>query len=81
LCSECPGQAVDDTSVLVKFTHRVDLDLDGRVVPNDGITFATNYIPSATAMWSTGDVDFDHRFTVNDAIVFATFYNATLPLI
>jgi hypothetical protein len=39
------GQTVDDTTVIVKFTHRVDvdLDLDGFVTPNDAIIFATFY--------------------------------------
>src|SRR5205085_8665672 len=73
------GQNVDDTTVLVKFTHRVDLDLDGKVTPNDAIVFATNYIQNGTGNWMTGDVDYDGKHTQNDAIIFATFYNAALP--
>jgi hypothetical protein len=73
------GQNVDDTTVLVKFTHRVDLDLDGLVTTNDAITFANNYLVNGAGTWSTGDVDYDGKHTQNDAIIFATFYNATLP--
>jgi hypothetical protein len=73
------GQSVDDTTVLVKFTHRVDLDVDGLVTPNDAIIFATNYLFNGNANWITGDVDYDGVHTQNDAIIFATFYNGTLP--
>jgi hypothetical protein len=66
-------------TVLVKFTHRVDLDLDGFVTPNDAIIFATNYIQNGSGNWITGDVDYDGKHTQNDAIIFATFYNGTLP--
>jgi hypothetical protein len=73
------GQSVDNTTVLVKFTHRVDLDLDGFVTPNDAIVFATNYTQNGNGVWATGDVDYDGKHTQNDAIIFATFYNGTLP--
>src|SRR5205085_11889909 len=73
------GQNVDDTTVLVKFTHRVDLDLDGFVTANDAILFATNYIQNGNGNWISGDVDYDGKHTQNDAIIFATFYNGTLP--
>jgi hypothetical protein len=73
------GQNVDDTSVLVKFSHRVDLDLTGTVSPNDAIIFATNFIQNGAGNWSTGDVDYDALHTQNDAIIFATFYNQALP--
>ncbi len=73
------GRSVDDTTVIVKFTHRVDLDLDGFVTPNDAIIFATNYIQNGAGNWITGDVDYDGKHTQNDAIIFATFYNGTLP--
>jgi autotransporter-associated beta strand protein len=72
------AQNVDDTTVLVKFTHRVDLDLDGLVTPNDAIIFATNFVQSGSAEWIEGDVDYDGLHTQNDAIIFATFYNGSL---
>jgi autotransporter-associated beta strand protein len=72
------GQNVDDTTVLVKFTHRVDLDLDGVVTPNDAITFGTNFRLGNAATWAMGDLDYDRVFTQNDAIVFSTFYNSAL---
>jgi hypothetical protein len=66
--------AVDDTSVLVKYTHRVDLDLSGTLNANDAITFSTNFNGGA-AHFSAGDLDYDTLYTPNDAILFATFYN------
>jgi autotransporter-associated beta strand protein len=72
------GQNVDDTTVLVKFTHRTDLDLDGLITTNDAIIFATNYRGGVAAYHSIGDMDYDRIFTQNDAIIFASYYNASL---
>jgi hypothetical protein len=72
------GVDVDLTTVLVKFTHRVDLNLDGLVTDTDGIIFSTNYEPGAAAMWSIGDLDYDGVFSDNDVILFGTFYDTGL---
>jgi hypothetical protein len=76
------GVNVDLTSVLVKFTHRVDINLDGVVTDADAIIFSTNYEPGANANWAIGDLNFDGQFTDADAIIFSTYYEtggASLP--
>jgi autotransporter-associated beta strand protein len=76
------GVDVDLTTVLVKFTHRADVDLDGVISPNDASIFGTNYSEGDPATWATGDMDYDGVFTPNDASIFGTFYDesvASLP--
>jgi hypothetical protein len=72
------GIDVDLTSVLVKFTHRADVDLDGLVTPNDASIFGTIYSENAPAFWSIGDLDYDGLFTPKDAAIFGTFYDESL---
>ena len=72
------GQAVDSTALLVKFTHRVDLDLDGVITTNDATIFNSNYSEGGAARWGIGDVDFDGLFTTNDATLFNSFYDESL---
>jgi autotransporter-associated beta strand protein len=72
------GQAVDSTTILVKFTHRIDLDLDGVITSNDASIFNSRFNEGAPAYWSIGDVDYDHVFTSNDASIFNSFYNEAL---
>jgi hypothetical protein len=69
---------VDLTSVLVKFTHRADLNLDGLVDPNDASIFGTNYSENDTSFWAIGDLDIDGLFSPNDASIFGTFYDESL---
>jgi autotransporter-associated beta strand protein len=72
------GQVVDSTTILVKFTHRIDLDLDGVVTSNDASIFNSRFNEGAPAYWSIGDVDYDGVFTSNDASIFNSFYNEAL---
>ena len=72
------GQVVDTTTILVKFTHRIDLDLDGVITTNDATIFNSNYTEGAPAYWSIGDVDYDRVFTTNDATLFNSFYSEAL---
>jgi hypothetical protein len=62
----------------VKFTHRIDLDLDGVITSNDASIFNSRFNEGAPAYWSIGDVDYDHVFTSNDASIFNGFYNEAL---
>ena len=41
------GQVVDTTTILVKFTHRIDLDLDGVITTNDATIFNSRYSEGA----------------------------------
>jgi ELWxxDGT repeat protein len=76
------GQTVDSSAVLVKFTHRVDLDLDGVVTGNDAAVFNGAYSEGdAGATWMSGDVDFDGLYGSNDAAIFNSFYDESLGAI
>ena len=75
------GQSVDPTTVLVKFTHRVDLDLDGVITSNDATIFNSNYSEGSAAFWRTGDLDFDGLYTTNDATIFNSYYDESLGAI
>jgi autotransporter-associated beta strand protein len=73
------NQTVDNTTVLVKFTHRVDLDLDGLVSGNDAAIFNGSFSEGDTgATWQTGDVDYDGTWSSNDAAIFNSFYDESL---
>jgi hypothetical protein len=72
------GVDVDLTSVLIKFTHRADVDLDGAITPNDASIFGTNYSEGDPANWALGDMDYDGVFSPNDASIFGTFYDESL---
>jgi autotransporter-associated beta strand protein len=72
------GIDVPAESVLIKFTHRVDLNLDGLVTDSDAILFSTYFEQGAEAYWAIGDLDYDGVFTDNDVIIFGTFYDTGL---
>jgi hypothetical protein len=74
------GQTVNASDVLVKFTHRVDLDLDGLVTGNDAAVFNGAFSEGdGGATWMSGDVDYDGFWTSNDAAFFNSFYDESLP--
>jgi hypothetical protein len=72
------GQSVDDTTVLVKFTWRVDLNLDGLVNGDDASVFSGNYAEGQPAIWMTGDVNYDGIYNGDDASIFSGNYNEAL---
>ena len=73
------NQTVDNTTVLVKFTHRVDLDLNGLVDGNDAAIFNGAFSEGdGGATWQTGDVDYDGVYSSNDAAIFNSFYDESL---
>ena len=72
------GQDVDLTTVLVKFTHRADINLDGVITPDDSAIFGGNYDENQPAVWATGDINFDGLFTPDDSAIFGGFYDESL---
>jgi hypothetical protein len=72
------GQDVDLTTVLVKFTHRADINLDGLVTPDDSAVFGGNYDEGQPATWATGDMNYDGVFTPDDAAIFGGAYDESL---
>jgi autotransporter-associated beta strand protein len=76
------GVDVDLTSVLIKFTHRVDLNFDGVISDADSIVFSTNFEAGAEGYWAIGDLNYDGVLTSDDATIFSTYYEtglASLP--
>jgi len=71
------GQDVDATSVVVKFTRRLDFDLDGAVTYGDLSVFNANY--GAATTWSHGDLNYDGASNFDDLSVFNTLYEPTPP--
>ena len=74
------GTPVNATSVLVKFTWKDDLTLDGVVDSSDAIVFGTNYDNGATTghSFAQGDLNYDGVIDSSDAIIFGTAYNTSL---
>ena len=62
----------------MKFTHRIDLDLDGVITTNDATIFNSQLHRGPPAYWAIGDLDYDRVFTTNDATIFNSFYNESL---
>jgi autotransporter-associated beta strand protein len=76
------NQTVDNTTVLIKFTHRVDLDLDGLITGNDAAFFNGGYSEDDLgATWLSGDIDLDGLWSSNDASIFNSFYDESLGAI
>jgi hypothetical protein len=69
------GVDVDDTTVLIKFTHRLDLNLDGVVNGTDAAIFGTHFSPGEAATFAQGDVNFNGVFDGTDAAIFGTSYD------
>jgi hypothetical protein len=68
------GQAVDASSLLIKFTYLGDTDLDGVVDVADLGKLATNW--QAAGVWTTGDFDYSGLIDVNDLGMLATNWQA-----
>ena len=66
--TEFAGQAVDDTSVLVKYTWWGDANLDGVVDANDYDVIDRNFLfnRNPSAPWFTGDFNYDGVIDAND---------------
>jgi hypothetical protein len=66
--------------VLVKFTHRADINLDGVVTPDDSAIFGGNYDESITSghSWAFGDMNYDGACTPDDAAIFGGAYDESL---
>jgi hypothetical protein len=72
------GQDVDLDTILIKFTHRADINLDGVVTPDDSAVFGGNYDENQPAVWATGDMNYDGIFTPDDAAIFGGAYDESL---
>jgi len=66
--TEFAGQAVDATSVLIKYTWWGDANLDGRIDANDYDVIDKNFLfnKNPSAPWFTGDFNYDGVIDAND---------------
>jgi hypothetical protein len=69
--SQFGGVAVDENSILLKYTYYGDIDLNGEVNADDLTVFANNFGRTGTASHIDGDVDFDFDVDADDLTVFA----------
>lgn len=65
LYSTFSGQAVDENSVLVKFTYNGDANLDGLINADDYFQVDSGYITQARG-WFNGDFTYDGRIDADD---------------
>ena len=72
------GVDVDLDTILIKFTHRADINLDGVITPDDSAIFGGNYDETQPATWATGDMNYDGAFTPDDAAIFGAAYDDSL---
>ena len=72
------GHDVDLTTILVKFTHRSDINLDGLITPDDAAIFGGNYSEGEIANRAMGDMNYDGVFTPDDAALFGAYYDESL---
>jgi hypothetical protein len=73
------GQAVDSSSVLVRYTLLGDANLDGAVNFTDLSKLSQNYNQPGTFHWSDGDFNYDGHVDFNDQVYLAQNYNTSLP--
>jgi autotransporter-associated beta strand protein len=72
------GQAVDPTTILVKYTYLGDVNLDGKVDDNDVTIMVLNYDHGQvdTHTWQQGDISgYDGRIDDNDITVLVLNYH------
>jgi hypothetical protein len=68
------GQAVDSSSLLLKYTYAGDSDLDGDVDVADLGNLASNW--QASGVWTLGDFDYNGSVDVNDLGLLASNWQA-----
>jgi autotransporter-associated beta strand protein len=77
------GEAVDNSSVLVRYTRTGDANLDGVVNDDDVTVVGASYAPGvAGASWATGDFDYNGFVDDDDVTLLGVFYNpSAAPLL
>jgi hypothetical protein len=77
------GQAVDATTVLIRYTRGADANLDGKVDDNDVTIVGSNYAPGAArpadSAWALGDFNYDGFVDDNDVTLLGVLYNPSAP--
>ncbi|MEX2140549.1 MAG: PEP-CTERM sorting domain-containing protein [Pirellulales bacterium] len=70
------GRAVDDSSVLIRYTRTGDANLDGLVNDDDVTILGATYAPGVPQpSWALGDFDYNGFVDDDDATLLGVFYN------
>src|SRR4029079_1429460 len=72
------SQAVDSTSVLVRYTYAGDANLDGKVNALDFNALATHF-GGCAKRWNNGDFNYDSATYTLDCTTLAGNFNLVLP--
>jgi hypothetical protein len=73
------GQAVDATSILIRYTVTPDFTLNGTVNNDDVTVFNAYYQPGmGDQFWSWGDADYDGDVDNDDATLLNSFFNQSV---
>jgi hypothetical protein len=72
------GQAIDETSFLMRFTFEGDTDLNGAVNFADLVNLARNYGITGTGTWPKGDFDYNGNVEFADLVAMARNYGLAL---
>ena len=75
-----PGDpiAIDDSSIVLRYTVYGDATLDGKVDFTDLVALAQNYGFPADKVWTQGDFNYDGIVDFPDLVVLAQAYGSTL---
>jgi hypothetical protein len=71
---EFGGVAVDENSLLLKYTYYGDIDVNGQVDADDLTVFANNFGRTTGATQIDGDIDLDGDVDADDLTVFANSF-------
>jgi hypothetical protein len=71
------GDAIDNTTVLLRFTLPGDATLDRLVNVNDFALLAANF--NTPSRWSRGDFNYDGNANISDFALLAANFNQSLP--
>jgi hypothetical protein len=70
------GVPVDDTAVLIAYTHTGDANLDGAVNDDDVTIVGATYAPgAANAKWASGDFDYNGFVDDDDVTLLGALYD------
>jgi hypothetical protein len=75
------GHAIDNTTVIARYTVTADTNLDGTVNADDNTVVGAQYAPGfGKPFWAKGDVDYNGFVDNDDATLLGTYYNPAFDI-